>query len=59
MVSNIAAEATKIIENIQRDVNIALMNELDLYLKKEKVSTSEALTAAATKWNFLNFEPGP
>jgi UDP-N-acetyl-D-galactosamine dehydrogenase len=52
------AEASKIIENTQRDLNIALMNELSLIFKKMNINTYEVLEAAGTKWNFLNFFPG-
>jgi UDP-N-acetyl-D-glucosamine/UDP-N-acetyl-D-galactosamine dehydrogenase len=52
------AEAAKIIENTQRDVNIALINELSIIFNKMKINTYEVLEAAATKWNFLNFQPG-
>jgi UDP-N-acetyl-D-galactosamine dehydrogenase len=52
------AEASKVIENIQRDVNIALINELSLILKKLNIDTYEVLQAASTKWNFLQFKPG-
>jgi len=52
------AEAAKVIENTQRDVNIALINELALIFNKLEVSTREVLEAAATKWNFLPFTPG-
>ena len=52
------AEAAKIIENIQRDVNIALMNELAMIFDKMEIKTSEVLEAAKTKWNFLDFKPG-
>lgn len=52
------AEAAKIIENTQRDVNIALMNELSLIFDKMNINTFEVLEAAGTKWNFLNFFPG-
>jgi UDP-N-acetyl-D-galactosamine dehydrogenase len=52
------AEAAKIIENIQRDVNIALMNELSLICNRLEIATSDVLVAAGTKWNFLNFRPG-
>lgn len=52
------AEAAKIIENTQRDINIALMNELSLICQKLNISTYEVLKAANTKWNFLNFKPG-
>ncbi len=53
-----AAEACKVIENTQRDLNIALMNELAMIFDKVGVDTSEVLSAAATKWNFLKFTPG-
>jgi len=52
------AEAAKVIENTQRDLNIALINEFALILHKLDVDTSEVLAAAGTKWNFLNFRPG-
>ena len=52
------AEAAKVIENTQRDLNIALINEFSLILHKLGVDTSEVLAAAGTKWNFLNFRPG-
>ncbi len=52
------AEAAKVIENTQRDVNIALINELSLIFNKLTINTSEVLAAAGTKWNFLNFHPG-
>jgi len=52
------AEAAKIIENTQRDVNIALMNELSLIFNKLDINTYEVLEAAGTKWNFLKFFPG-
>lgn len=52
------AEAAKVIENIQRDVNIALMNELSLIFNKLGIDTLEVLQAAGTKWNFLPFRPG-
>ena len=52
------AEAAKVIENTQRDVNIALMNELALIFNKMGIDTEEVLKAAGTKWNFLNFRPG-
>lgn len=52
------AEAAKIIENTQRDVNIALMNELSLIFDKLKINTYDVLEAAGTKWNFLKFFPG-
>jgi UDP-N-acetyl-D-galactosamine dehydrogenase len=52
------AEAAKIIENTQRDVNIALMNELSMIFNKMQINTYEVLEAAGTKWNFLRFYPG-
>jgi UDP-N-acetyl-D-galactosamine dehydrogenase len=52
------AEAAKVIENTQRDVNIALMNELSLIFNKLGIDTLEVLEAASTKWNFLPFKPG-
>lgn len=52
------AEAAKIIENTQRDLNIALMNELSIIFHKMDINTYEVLQAAGTKWNFLNFYPG-
>ncbi len=52
------AEAAKIIENTQRDLNIALMNELSMIFDKMHINTYEVLEAAATKWNFLKFSPG-
>ena len=52
------AEATKVVENIQRDVNIALMNQLALIFDKLEIDTNDVLDAAATKWNFLRFSPG-
>ena len=52
------AEAAKIIENTQRDVNIALINELSIIFNKMGINTYEVLEAAGTKWNFLNFSPG-
>ncbi|MEO5569616.1 MAG: nucleotide sugar dehydrogenase, partial [Bacteroidia bacterium] len=52
------AEAAKIIENTQRDVNIALMNELSIIFNKMHINTYEVLEAAGTKWNFLKFIPG-
>ncbi len=52
------AEAAKIIENTQRDVNIALMNELSLIFNRLNINTFEVLQAAGTKWNFLRFFPG-
>ncbi|HEX3848009.1 MAG TPA: Vi polysaccharide biosynthesis UDP-N-acetylglucosamine C-6 dehydrogenase TviB [Steroidobacteraceae bacterium] len=52
------AEAAKVIENTQRDVNIALINELSLIFKRLGIDTEEVLKAAGTKWNFLPFRPG-
>ena len=52
------AEAAKVIENTQRDVNIALINELALIFNKLDIDTEAVLEAASTKWNFLNFSPG-
>nr|WP_230687982.1 nucleotide sugar dehydrogenase [Hymenobacter ruricola] len=52
------AEAAKIIENTQRDVNIALMNELSMIFDRMSINTYEVLEAAGTKWNFLKFSPG-
>ena len=59
VVSNIkTAEAAKVIENTQRDLNIALMNELAIIFNKLGIDTKEVLAAAGTKWNFLKFDPG-
>jgi UDP-N-acetyl-D-galactosamine dehydrogenase len=52
------AEAAKIIENTQRDVNIALINELSMIFNRMNINTYEVLEAAGTKWNFLKFQPG-
>jgi UDP-N-acetyl-D-galactosamine dehydrogenase len=52
------AEAAKVIENTQRDLNIALINEFALIFRRLGLDTSEVLAAAGTKWNFLNFRPG-
>lgn len=52
------AEAAKVIENVQRDVNIALINELAMLFSKLDIDTEAVLAAASTKWNFLNFRPG-
>ncbi|MEM7298983.1 MAG: nucleotide sugar dehydrogenase [Bacteroidota bacterium] len=52
------AEASKVIENTQRDVNIALINELSVIFNKLGIDTYEVLESAGTKWNFLNFQPG-
>ena len=52
------AEAAKIIENTQRDINIAFINELSMLFHKLSINTKEVLSAAKTKWNFLDFKPG-
>lgn len=52
------AEAAKVIENSQRDINIAFVNELSKIFKNMEIDTNEVLDAASTKWNFLNFRPG-
>ncbi len=52
------AEASKVIENTQRDLNIALINELSIIFHRLGIDTEEVLEAAGTKWNFLNFRPG-
>ena len=52
------AEAAKVIENTQRDVNIALINELSIIFNRLGIDTEEVLKAASSKWNFLNFKPG-
>ncbi len=52
------AEAAKIIENVQRDVNIALINELSILFDKLSIETNDVLAAASTKWNFINLSPG-
>lgn len=52
------AEAAKVIENSQRDINIAFMNELAMVFNKMNIDTNAVLNAASTKWNFLNFKPG-
>jgi UDP-N-acetyl-D-galactosamine dehydrogenase len=52
------AEAAKVIENTQRDLNIALMNELALIFNRLGIDTLDVLEAAGTKWNFLPFRPG-
>lgn len=52
------AEASKVIENTQRDLNIALMNELAIIFNRLKIDTNEVLSAASTKWNFIPFKPG-
>ena len=56
--SIMVAEASKIIENVQRDVNISLMNEFAIIFNKIGIDTSDVLKASSTKWNFLNFNPG-
>jgi len=56
--SIMVAEAAKVIENTQRDLNIALMNELAIIFGKLGIDTTEVLEAAGTKWNFLKFKPG-
>lgn len=53
-----AAEAAKVIENTQRDLNIALINELAIIFHRMSIDTNDVLTAAGTKWNFLKFSPG-
>ncbi len=52
------AEAAKVIENTQRDLNIAFMNELSIIFHKLGIDTGDVLAAARTKWNFLPFSPG-
>jgi UDP-N-acetyl-D-glucosamine/UDP-N-acetyl-D-galactosamine dehydrogenase len=52
------AEAAKILENIQRSINISLINEVSLIFRKLKINTYEVLNAASTKWNFIKFKPG-
>ena len=52
------AEAAKVIENTQRDLNIALINELAMIFNKLEIDTNDVLKTAGTKWNFLNFKPG-
>ena len=52
------AEAAKVIENTQRDINIAFINELAMLFNKLDIDTTEVLKAASTKWNFLDFKPG-
>ena len=56
--SIIVAEAAKVIENTQRDLNIALLNELSIIFDKLNINTSEVISAAKTKWNFIPFLPG-
>ncbi len=52
------AEAAKVIENTQRDLNIAFMNELSLIFQALNIDTGDVLAAARTKWNFMPFQPG-
>ena len=52
------AEAAKVIENTQRDINVALINEFSMIFNKLNINTNNVLKAASSKWNFLNFEPG-
>ncbi|GAB3820244.1 hypothetical protein GCM10028895_19970 [Pontibacter rugosus] len=52
------AEAAKVIENAQRDINIAFVNELAKIFNRLGIDTDEVLQAAGTKWNFLKFKPG-
>mgnify|MGYP006059609803 FL=1 len=52
------AEAAKVIENTQRDINIAFINELAIMFEKMNIKTKDVLEAAETKWNFLPFKPG-
>ena len=52
------AEAAKVIENTQRDLNIALVNEFSIIFNKMKIDTNDVLDTAGTKWNFLKFKPG-
>jgi len=52
------AEAAKVIENVQRDLNIALMNELAILFRRMGIPMRDVLEAASTKWNFLKFHPG-
>lgn len=52
------AEANKILENTQRDVNIAFMNEMSRFFKSFNINTQEVIEACSTKWNFINFKPG-
>ena len=56
--SIIIAEAAKVIENTQRDLNIALLNELSIIFNKLNINTTEVISAAKTKWNFIPFSPG-
>ena len=52
------AEASKVIENAQRDINIGFINEITMIFDKMKLDTNKILKAARTKWNFLDFKPG-
>ena len=52
------AEAAKVIENTQRDINIALVNELSMLFNQMNIDTTEVLEAASTKWNFHKYTPG-
>ena len=52
------AEAAKVVENTQRDINIAFVNELSVIFNRMNINTYDVLKAASTKWNFLNFKPG-
>ena len=52
------AEASKIVENTQRDLNISLMNELSMIFDRMGINTFDVIEAAGTKWNFLKFQPG-
>ena len=52
------AEASKVIENAQRDINIAFVNEVAKICNRINISSYDVLAASLTKWNFLNFEPG-
>ena len=52
------AEAAKVIENTQRDLNIALINEISIIFNKLNIDTLDVLNAASTKWNFAHFKPG-
>ena len=52
------AELSKVLENTQRFVNIALINEISVLCRKLSINTSKVLKAASTKWNFINFKPG-
>tara|TARA_B100000965_G_C19601690_1_gene763142 strand:+ start:3193 stop:4467 length:1275 start_codon:yes stop_codon:yes gene_type:complete len=56
--SILSAETSKLIENSQRDLNVAFVNEISIICNKLKIQSSEALKLASTKWNFLNFSPG-